>query len=67
MRGTETLASVYDLGRGRRKEFNANAVLVAHAPDLLQACETAVDQIYNNDLTGAIATLQAAAKKAKGE
>jgi len=54
----------YDEENSRQK---ADAALLAAAPDMLQACETAVAQIYNNDPQAAIATLQNAAKKAKGE
>jgi hypothetical protein len=47
--GTEVLASAYDLGSDRRDEMEANARLIAAAPDLLEACKTFAEWLRRED------------------
>lgn len=77
-RGTEVLSSVHDLGNDRRDEHDANARLIAAAPELLEALETIADVplkgeegagrgLDRHDASGFIRIARAAIAKATGE
>ena len=58
------LAEVRDCGSG---DVEANARLIAAAPDLLEAAESVIATWERGDLAGAVCALDEAIAKAKGE
>lgn len=62
---TEVARCKARLGKIKRKEAEANASLISAAPDLLAACEAALDNGVGE--VRAISMLKAAIKKARGE
>ncbi len=72
--GNETIASIGGLWDREVSEFDANATLIAAAPELLQACKAMIDAQgadghtqWEAQMTQALDQIENAVKKAEGK